>query len=390
MNFQSTLNEIAWEWVTSEESQARLRLLGVDPAQWPQSKIKDLLVEFEKTGSEKIRHSLVKALNVADRWPLPGTEGEFKGLYESELKTARGRELANEIMRRPGRADELISLFQSSKSLSQEFLKLEEVFHAGVKDLEKRMQEGRAFVEIPKWPILSKGIGGFNGGRVILLTAKTGFGKTTLALNWILNMAEKMPSVMFNMEMPASDLAPKLYQSISADSLSNWYKGVINYEAISRAIDKAKNKVLISKGTSLAIDQITSAIFVLTKDQGPSFFIVDYDQKISTRSGLDEWKGLQIAIQELEQVAIKTESTVVLLSQANDDGDPRASKRMVQSAATHLVFDQDEDGVFIQARKNRFGKRDFRVSVSFIPEMASVSEGSEFFGAPSRGFNALR
>lgn len=368
------LNRIAEDWCLSEPYRARFQFLGVDPAQWPDCQPKALMLRFRKNPSDAVKFEIISALESQSKAELPKSEIEFRAVYQRLLKIERSRELARKLTKNPEDGEAIVDEFRKSVVSSNELITVAELFRDGLKDIEKRIEEKRALIEIPTWPLLSQGIGGFNGGRVTLFTAKTGFGKTTIALSWAMLMSRIQPTVFLNMEMPTSDLAPKAYSVAAGDLMSNWYRGLIDYEKIGTVVTGIKHPLLFTKGKTLSIDQIISLVMVASADHGPSFFILDYDQKISTRYGVDEWKALQIAVHELEQVAISTDSHILLLSQANDDGDPRASKRMLQPAATHLVFDEDDSGVFISAAKNRFGKKNFRVSVKYEPSVGRILE----------------
>lgn len=385
IEFEKMLHAIAWEWVIDPEAKAKFRALGVEPSQWTSSKAKWLLCDFERTQSEKTRLELIMHLETVERGEFAPTEGEFRARYGSQLKLARAKELATRIQSNLGSADEIVASYMLTNSQPQEFKTAEEVLREGFTRLKERQAKGLALVEMPNWPLLSQGIKGFNPGRIIILPAQTGAGKTTLALNWAFNMAQKMPVLFFNMEMPIDDLAPKVYQSLAKQTLGSWFSGNPNLEMAETALSKTKFRLEMSQGTALTIDSLIAKIASFRVEYGPAFVIVDYDQKMSLRPGYDEWKALHLAVQELEQVAIKSECCVLLLAQANDDGKPRASSRMTQSSATQLLFGQDEAGErFIQATKNRFGLKDYTVSLVCDLSIGLIAEAGEKMLPPRR------
>jgi replicative DNA helicase len=311
--------------------------------------------------------------------------GEIAQRYFSASNQALGYELGNEILKSPEKAELIISEWKKNKSTSVELLDFHRNVEKTINENEERIKNGKTVIKIPTWEKLSQIIGGFNPGRLIVVTAKTGVGKTNLALNIGIKAAQKFPVLYFNMEMMPQDVFERMIKSVGKITSAEWNNGsfvekgklslvgnVFNGQEIS-------NTFLISNGKALSIEEISSTIVQRNDELNLGLVIVDYDQKIRTENKFkgEQWQQLQRAGEELEEIAKYCEVPIILLAQANDDGNIRASQRIQQSAATHLNFFQDENDkkFYLEAKKNRFGKINEKIEVIYKPEMSFCAEG---------------
>ena len=384
MNFSETLliqrwiNFIAQQWVTSDTFRAKWQTLGVDPLKWPQSDMKKLVLAFEKEPSDHTRFQVVAELQLKEHAleEPPKDELEFRARYQRLVTDEFYKQLARKILQDPQKGPELVTDARMSELDRSLLVDAVELISHGLDEVSRDVDRGRALVEIPGWSYLSRGIGGFNPGQVEIVTAKTGIGKTTFGVTIALAACEKMPVDYFNMEMPTKDMAGKLVGVGTGANYLQWVKGELNFGAVAELVNKLKNSkgLRVSQGRTLTIDQITSSIIHGAQTRGPGLALVDYDQKIATPDGHDEWKAIHCAVQSLEEAAKASGSNVILFAQADEDGNVKASRRTVQSAKAHLHIDESGDNLTIEAKKNRYGKRGFTVDIVFDRERGTMSE----------------
>ena len=149
-------------------------------------------------------------------------------------------------------------------------------------------------------------------------------------------------------------------------------------EFYGKIIDK---KIYFSKGKGLSTSEIFSICRNHKKNSGLDFIVVDYDQKIvlNTSKEMPEWKALQIAIESFEALAKELQCYVLILAQESAEGDISGSRRSKFPASTVLRFYKDESEQFlIEALKNRFGARNERVEVEYVPQKNIAREKGSY------------
>ncbi len=341
--------------------------LGFNPHEWPAcdakpyaAKFHDLAqtksVEFAKIKFKNMEHEIVD-------YPIPGTANEVSCMFE-EMKTFGLWDIAGRaIVASPLRGPEIVASLRKSSSgvtaiLLQESIEQEVIAHISA------LKNKESFVKtISGWEKLSAAIGGFNPSRISLLVAGSGVGKTTISLNLAISAIQTMPTLFVNMEMSPRDFTSRIIQLGAGITSSEWLYGYTK-ETSSKAADfcsqiyNSKN-FFFTDGRALSLDQLGALIYEFKEKHQVEFVVIDYDQKIKSSSKQDEWMTVLMAIEELEQVAIKTETYIMVLAQGDENNNPKASKRSIQPCASVLAFYMDEarQKYIVEATKNRFEKK---------------------------------
>lgn len=373
----------------NHEEWPKLKRLGVSAKGFPSS-LQSIITDFENIAAKN--STLAAKMKIVGRFekiPRPEKKlnvGQIAQRYHSSSNFIKGQELGNAILKNPEMAELIISEWKKNKSVSVELLDFHKNLERVVNQNEERIKAGKTVIELPEWPILSNMIGGFNPGRLIVITAKTGVGKTNLAINLGIKSAQKFPVLYFNMEMLPEDIFSRMIKSIGRISSVEWNDGSYVEKGKTAAVSKVfsgdmNNSFLISNGKAQTIEEITSTIVRKNDELNLGLVIVDYDQKIRTEDSFrgEQWQQLQRAGEELEEIAKYCEVPIILLAQANDEGNIRASQRIQQSASTHLHFYQDMEThgtpFYLEAKKNRFGRTGAKLNINYKPEMSFCSEG---------------
>lgn len=146
---------------------------------------------------------------------------------------------------------------------------------------------------------LNKFLNGFKPGELIILAARPGVGKTSLALNIMLNVANRYNKsnesvIMFSFEMSNDALYQKLiacHSRVNLWKLSTGQISKIDKDKIIYANDEIKKKnIYLSSDMNLTILDIESNIRRMAKTSDIKLVIIDYlqlitsDQKISNRA----------------------------------------------------------------------------------------------------------
>lgn len=367
--------------IQSESFYYMAKSIGIDHEDWPADESRELVSEFEQL---KGKHNF----NFAAHEMLGKVKGRYtkeisfdKNIlseqYEKKLDEFRAKMVGEMLIRSPELSREIMVDYLLKKRGKKTVVNLKESIKGLAQENERRIAEGKSVVKIKNWEYLSQTIGGWNPGRVGLLTAATGFGKTTLAVNLALNAGASMDVLCVNMEMMVQDFGERFIMAGSSIEFNDWRSGEYDVKRLSNfASNGALERIWFTDGSCLSIDRIYS-MALERKRTGLDFMIVDYDQKIDLKMprGTPEWKALQVAIQELEEIAKELEIFILVMSQSNDAGDPSGSKRSKYSAAVVLNFYRNDDGnVLIKAMKNRFGKQGVCIECNYRPEKSFVEE----------------
>ena len=105
------------------------------------------------------------------------------------------------------------------------------------------------------------------------------------------------------------------------------------------------------------------------------FVIVDYDQKIISKNSDEEWKSVLKTVEMLEECTKQTNAHILVLSQGDDEGQPKASKRSKQPASAVLHLGKNDDNEwFIRTTKNRFGNPNLVIPLAVDGATSRIAE----------------
>ncbi len=377
-------NTLLSETIVFPEKAALYRSLGFEHDAWPECQAKRLMGEFEglrkDRGDDYARFTLMSKIKTMDtKSELPEEQGELSLLFDQAKTYGQAYQLSEKIRSAPLDLEKHIDEYRKKRSNKVETF----LFHEAIDDtLAKQMEsveKNEIRVLIPGWEKLSKKVGGFNPGRVSMLVAKTGVGKTMLALNLAVAASEHMATIFFNMEMAKRDIISRLIQAGAKIKSEDWYSGNWNFENIGKLREEAvkRKPIIITDGRALTLNQILGQIVIAKEQYGVQIAFIDYDQKIRLGGRDDEWRQVQRAVEEMEEVAKGSNVHIMLLAQGDDDGEVKSSKRAQQPAATIFEFTESNGAYGLKSKKNRFGKRKWSMKVNCSPEMSLVTEGAE-------------
>tara|TARA_R110000868_G_scaffold9394_5_gene46932 strand:- start:3428 stop:4705 length:1278 start_codon:yes stop_codon:yes gene_type:complete len=215
--------------------------------------------------------------------------------------------------------------------------------------------------------------GGLKRGSVNVFAARTGVGKTTLALNIAHNVASKGYGVCyFTVEMPAGQLARKLLSMVGKISGSRVMSGELSSDEFDK-LWAAQKELYISP---LWIDDTFQASFEafemscrrLKRTSKLDMVVIDYIQQLSLAGRYFSKQQLITDVShKVKQLALELDIAVLSLAQFNrdaekDGGEPsiwqiKDSGAIEQDADLGVcLFKDDRDGFWLKFDKNRWGK----------------------------------
>lgn len=246
--------------------------------------------------------------------------------------------------------------------------------------------------------------GGLKGGKFIVLAARPGVGKTSLATQVAEACAGSgTPVLILSQEMPAADLADRAVANLGRVDLGALVSGRFGDEDWKRIADAADSAaelpLYVDDAPSLNLLQIKSKARLMKRRHGLGLLVVDYLQLCAGMSSRDNRNAqIEEISRGLKALAKELDITVLALAQLNrgstqrdepDLADLRDSGAIEQDADTvlflHPKAELGEGAVLVAAilAKNRQGKRG-RIALEFhgatqrwVESSADVSRGAK-------------
>ena len=373
------INYIAIESVKNEASLKEFKRIGVDINDWPKGKTKDLMIEFMAT-IEVCGFLAAQGAHGREIVKLTHNKYSMEDLrinYFPQIITYKANTLAFRILEYPLDIDRLVNEYRNNRKTSVVLKNIYDHYDGVVERHINKCKEGDSRVIIPSFEKLSKAINGFNSEMITIISAKSGYGKTKLALNLSDSAKEIMPTIYYNMEMPFDQFLSLYIHKNSNISNDDWFDGSFivknNLDLILENKKENYKRLKISDGYNISLEELKSSIFLECENE-PHFIIIDYDQKVRMPGRKQEWEEILELVTELEGLAKVTHSHIILLAQANDHGNVKASSRALQPASNLLNFYKDDEGRdVIRSLKTRHA-RNFILEVDYDPARSKIIE----------------
>jgi replicative DNA helicase len=236
-----------------------------------------------------------------------------------------------------GRAEQAI-LGLGEEAIHKGFVRISQVFHETLADLEER--PARGFIGVPTgFTDLDDMTRGLNGSNLIIIAGRPGMGKTSLALNIAEHVAirERRPVGVFSLEMSQEELALRILSSEVDVPFGPLRSGHLSQKQWGRVIQTVKTvstaPLFIDDSANPSLLEIASKARRLRAEQGLELLILDYLQLMQA-GGRYESRTLEIAAitRGLKQLAKELDVPVVALSQLSRQPERRSSDHRPQLA----------------------------------------------------------
>lgn len=200
---------------------------------------------------------------------------------------------------------------------------------------------------------------GLQPGQMIIIAARPGMGKTSLALNWVTNVAKstKLPVVMFSLEMVSSELSMKILSSeASIDSrkirTKDYHEGDLRNMANAVQLLSQVPIYINDSGATTLID-IRSQSRRIKAQEGLGMIVIDYLQLMQShvRKQSREQEIAEIS-RGLKELAKELGCPIIALSQLNRSAASRTDRRpQLQDLRESGSIEQDADIVCLIHRE---------------------------------------
>ena len=388
LDFYKFLNTAAYLYITDPEFQPIADAAGI---KWESHKRDSLGAEMvsvyttaraggdHDVGLFAVQHNLQFLFDISDDFTkIPNKVNVLAHRYANYTKAESFEALGKKLMENPEAGEKLLEEFQITNASGVDHLDVAELVANEHINLTKEIQAGTALVTVPGFQMLSEMIGGFNRGRLIMVTGDTGFGKTNWAINLCLRASEKMFTAYANMEMSYKDISKRFMVIGTRTSYTDVFAGRLALDSLKSFMSRLIGRMVVTDGRTLSLPQIEAWIRIIkAKQPDLGLVVIDYDQKIDLPSSREEqeWKSVQRAIIKLEDLAKELNFCCIVMAQLNREGDISSSHRATFTAHTVLNFrDDPPNGALIQAKKNRHGKKNQALRVNYDESNSQISE----------------
>ncbi|HBB44650.1 MAG TPA: replicative DNA helicase [Clostridiales bacterium] len=211
--------------------------------------------------------------------------------------------------------------------------------------------------------------GGLHKGDLILIAARPGVGKTSLAMNIVSNCAlnHKATCAIFSLEMPKEQLAQRILCSVASVDMSKALKGELSPEdwtALWTAKKRfVESQIYVDDSSLTDANIIRNECLKLKREHGLDLVMIDYVQLMNATSGA---KGLDNRQQEISSItrylkiaAKELDVPILLLSQLSRAVEARTDHRpMLSDLRESGAIEQDADIVMFIYNPDMYSSED--------------------------------
>lgn len=211
---------------------------------------------------------------------------------------------------------------------------------------------------------------GLHAGQLIIIAARPGLGKSTLALDLCRHASvhAKMPSIFFSLEMSRAEIAMRLLSAESRVRLQHMRTGNVSdddWPKIARTQGEiADAPLFIDDSPNMTLVEIRAKCRRLKQKHGLRLVVIDYLQLMTSGKRVESrQQEVSEFSRALKLLAKELEVPVIALSQLNRNSEQRADKKpAVSDLRESGSLEQDADMVILLHREGAYEKDHPRAS----------------------------
>ena len=251
----------------------------------------------------------------------------------------------------------------TDRRLSEDFVPLEQLLQPTMDEIDAIASSGGRASGVPTGFVeLDDVTNGLHPGQMVIVAARPGVGKSTLALDFLRSCSIKhqMTSVMFSLEMSKSEIVMRLLSAEAKIKLSDMRSGRMgddDWARLARRMSQISEAPLyIDDSPNLTMMEIRAKARRLRQKADLKLIVVDYLQLMTSGK---KFESRQQEVSEfsrsLKLLAKELEVPVVALSQLNRGPEQRTDKKpMLADLRESGSLEQDSDVVILLHRPDLF------------------------------------
>ncbi len=308
----------------------------------------------------------------------------IKNQSTRRLLATAGREIMELASQETGEVAELLDEAErkvfhiAEKRRAGDLRPMAELMDEALQLLDKMKTSGGGITGVPTGFVdLDNQLTGLHGGELLILAARPGIGKTSLAMNIALHVAsrENRAVAVFSLEMPSVQLLTRLLSTEARVDMKKLRGGRLT-PADEERIAEAANNLFNAKfyvddsGGLSSFDLRAKARRLKQKEDSLGLIVIDYLQ-LMHQKGKVESRQLEIAeiSRALKQLAKELDVPIIALSQLNRKVEERkGGKPMLSDLRESGAIEQDADVVmFIHRDDGEEGEQAGESNKTSIP-----------------------
>ncbi|MCK7637151.1 replicative DNA helicase [Corynebacterium pygosceleis] len=278
-------------------------------------------------------------------------------------------------------ADTVLDLAQqevfaiAQRKTTTDYAVLADVLEPTMEELEALATHGGLAAGIPTGFVdLDELTNGLHGGQMIIVAARPGVGKSTLALDFMRSCSVKhgKASVIFSLEMSKSEIVMRMLSAETEIKLTDMRSGKMTTEQWQRMAERvgkiADAPLFIDDSANLTMMEIRSKARQLKQKHDLQLIVVDYLQLMSSGKKVESrQQEVSEFSRQLKLLAKELDVPLVAISQLNRGPESRTDKKpQLADLRESGSLEQDADMVMLLYRPDSQDKEDPRAGEADI------------------------
>jgi replicative DNA helicase len=260
----------------------------------------------------------------------------------------------------------------SQQNVKRDFIQLKDAIAQSFDRLDELQKTSGKLRGVPTgYRDLDNKLAGLQDSNLIILAARPGMGKTSLALNLAMHAAVNVgvPVGIFSLEMSQEELVDRLLVSqadIDAWRLKTGKLDEKDYDKLSHAMGVlAEAPIFIDDTPGISLGEIRTKARRLQAEHGLRFIIVDYLQLIKGRGGDNRVQEVSEISQGLKNLARELKIPVMVLSQLSRAVETRGgNKPQLSDLRESGSIEQDADVVMFLWREDAENQENIMLDIA--------------------------
>ena len=247
----------------------------------------------------------------------------------------------------------------AQKQTGEDYRPLSELLKPTVDELAAFEKDGGLAAGVPTGFIdLDRLTNGLHAGQMIIIAARPGVGKSTLAMDFVRSCSihNGLTSVIFSLEMSASEIVMRLLSAETEIKLSAMRSGQMeekDWEKLTERLREIQQApIFVDDSPNLTMMEIRSKARRLKQQHGLDLVVLDYMQLMSSGKKVESrQQEVSDFSRQLKLLAKELEVPVIAISQLNRGPEARTDKRpQLADLRESGSLEQDADIVMLLYR----------------------------------------
>ena len=254
----------------------------------------------------------------------------------------------------------------SEQRQTTDYTTLEEIVPDLYEELERNANRDGGLDGVPTgFSELDSKLNGLRAGQMIIIAARPGGGKSTLAMDICRSAAvhNNMASAYFSLEMNRTELSMRLLAAESKVFLDRMIKGELetrDWQAIAPTLDKiSQAPLIVDDSPNMTMGEIRAKSRRMKQQHGIQLIVIDYLQLLTSGGKAVESRQQEVSefSRSIKLLAKELEIPIVAVAQLNRDSERRNDRRpQVADLRESGSLEQDADVVLLIHRDDMFNK----------------------------------